>query len=68
MSDPMSDPCFESLTFGVETTIGYYDFSDEAVTKEKVGHQYDEAGREETASKWINGDTLRKRLPYLVCC
>ena len=63
----MFDSCFESLTFGVETTIGYYDFSDEAVTEGKVGHSNDEAGREKAASEWINGDTLRRKLPYLVC-
>jgi hypothetical protein len=57
----------DSLTFGVESTIGYYDLSDEAVIEEKVGFQNDEAGCANGGSKtWIYGDALGKRLLSLV--
>ena len=35
MDDTIYDTCFNSLIFGAETTIGCFDFSDEAV--ENVG-------------------------------
>lgn len=67
MDAPIYDGHFNSLTFGVETTIGYYDFSDEAVTEEKVGHQFNEADYEKAEDKtWIGGDELVKNLPFLV--
>lgn len=70
MSDPIHSDCFASLTFGVDTTIGYYDLSDKAVSDEEaeVGYESDEAGCAKAASeKWITGDALMRDLPYLVC-
>jgi hypothetical protein len=65
MNDSVYDDCFDSFTFGVDTTIGYHDFSDKAVIDEKAG--YDEVHCEKaTSEKWLNGDALMKKVPYLV--
>ena len=66
MDDTIYDACFNSLTFGVETTIGCFNFSDEAA--ENARWESDEAGCRKAADlKWINGDALTRNLPYLVC-
>ena len=69
MSLPLHGDSFASLTFGVDTSIGYYDLSDKAVSDDEAdaGYGSDEAGCPKAESgKWISGDALMKKLPFLV--
>ena len=64
MGDPLYQACFDSLTFGVDTTIGYFDLSTNTNPEKAFG---DEAANESTTSeKWIQGHELKGKLEQLV--
>lgn len=69
MDDPAYRTYLDSLTFGDDTTIGYFDLSGN-LTPEKDGSGPDkagEAGNEQAAGgKWIKDDELKLKLEHLV--
>ena len=64
MVGPLYQACFDSLTFGRDTTIGYFDLS--APTKPENVPRYEAANESTTSSKWIQGHELKGRLEQLV--
>lgn len=56
--------CSDSLTFGHDTTIGYFDFS--ASTKPENAPGDEAANESTTADNWMQGHELKGKLEQLV--
>jgi hypothetical protein len=67
MEDPAYKTYLDSLTFGDDTTIGYFDLSD-PLTPEQCGEdKAGEAGDEQAAGgKWIKDKDMKLKLEHLV--
>jgi hypothetical protein len=56
--------CFDSLTFGVHTAIGYFDLSAPANPEKTLGNKAVKEGS--TSGKWIHDHELEGKLEQLV--